>query len=45
VIRELANQNSLMQLPTFNNSTDQSSQHYYYKIPANISAQEIEKEI
>jgi hypothetical protein len=44
-ITRLANQNALMQLPTSNNSTVQSSQHYYYKISANISAQEIEQQL
>lgn len=44
-ITRLASQNVLMKLPILNNSTDQSSQHYYYKIPANISAQEIEQQL
>jgi len=44
-ITRLASQDVLMKLPILNNSTDQSSQHYYYKIPANISAQEIEQQL
>ncbi len=44
-ITRLASKNDLMKLPILINSTDQSLQHYYYKIPANISAQEIEQQL